>query len=95
MGMHNPTDGREGLIQQAVSGRIGGGLFIAFNHFTRFDADHHHIFRGHHRVIHARRLDHEHAFFPVNGADVAPSQGHQVMFWQRQVGFEYLTFEIF
>ena len=95
MGMHNPADGREGLIQQAMSGRIGGGLFIAFNHFTRFDADHHHIFCGHYRVIHAGRLDHEHPFFPVNGADVAPGQGYEVMFWQRQVGFEYLTFEIF
>ena len=34
-------------------------------------------------------------FFAVNGADVAPGQGHQIMFRQRQVGFEYLAFEIF
>jgi hypothetical protein len=84
-----------------MSGTAGGGLayrrraFVPFHHFTRFDADHHHIVRRHHRVIDAGRLDHKHAFIAVNGADVAPGQGDQIMFRQRQVGFEHLAFELF
>ena len=93
--MHNAADGRKCLIQQAMGGGIGGGFFLPFHHFTGCNADHNHIVNGHHRIIHAGRLDDEHPFFAVNGADVAPGQGHQIMFRQRQVGFEYLAFEIF
>lgn len=69
-------------------------VFLTFDHFAGLKADNDHIVCGHHRVIHAGRLNHEHAFFAVNGADVAPCQGDQIMFRQRQVGFEHLTFEI-
>jgi len=58
------------------------------------DIDHHHILGGHHGVIDAGGFDHQHAAGAVDGADVAPGQGDQIMFWQCQVGFQHLPFEI-
>ena len=83
------------LVQQAMGWGIGGGLLRPFHHLTGGEADDHHVVDGHQRVIHAGGFDHQNPFIAIDGADVAPGQGHQVMFGQRQVGVEHLTFEIF
>ncbi|ABU78501.1 hypothetical protein ESA_03279 [Cronobacter sakazakii ATCC BAA-894] len=95
MGMHNAADRRKLLIEQAMGGRIGRRLFRAFDDFAGLDADHHHIFCGHHAVIDARGLDNKQAALAVNGAHVAPRERHQIMLWQRQIGFQHLTLEFF
>ena len=68
--VHNAANGRECLIEQSVSWRVGGGLFRTFNHFTGFDADHDHIVSGHDAVVDAGRFDHQDAAPAINGADV-------------------------
>lgn len=46
-------------------------VFTPLDHFTRGDIYHHHIFCGHHVVLHAGWFDHHHAAVTVNRADVA------------------------
>lgn len=70
--VHNAANGRECLIEQPVSWRVGGGLFRTFNHFTGFDTDHDHIVSGHDAVVDAGRFDHQDAAPAINGADVTP-----------------------
>ncbi len=85
--VHNAANGRECLIEQPVSWRVGGGLFRTFNHFTGFNADHDHIVSSHDAVIDAGRFDHQDAALAINGADIAPCERDRVVFWQRRVGF--------
>ncbi len=93
--MHDAADRRKRLVKQAVRRGVGRGLFGPFDHFAGFNADHHHVVGGHDAVIHARRFDDEHALLAIDSADVTPGKRHQVVFWQGQVGFKYLAFEIF
>ncbi|MNR42462.1 hypothetical protein D3C85_1609810 [compost metagenome] len=75
--------------------RIGRGLFSPFDDFAGGDAHHDHVLGGHHAVIHARGFDHKHALLTIDGADVTPGEGDEVVFRQGQIGFQHLTFEIF
>ena len=95
MGMHNTTNGGKSLVQQTMRRRIGRGLFLTFNHFTRRDADNHHIVNGHHAVIHAGRFNDKDAVVAIDGTDVPPGERDQVVLWQRQIRCQYLAFEIF
>ena len=45
------------------------------------------IVSGHGAVVDAGRFDHQDAAPAINGADIAPGERDQVVFWQRQVGF--------
>lgn len=69
--VHNAANGRECLIEQLVSWRIGGGLFCTFNYFTGFDANYDYIVSGYDAVIDAGRFDYKDAALAINGADVA------------------------
>ena len=95
MGMNNAAQRRECLIQQAVGWGIRRGFFLAFNHFAGLQADHHHIFGAHYAVVDAGGFNYQHPPFTVDGADVAPGEGNQIVLRQGQVGFENLAFEIF
>ena len=95
VGMNNTANGRECLIQQSVRWGVGRGLLLAFDYFTRGDTDYHHIVCGHYAVIDPGRFNHKHVALAIDGADVPPGQGDQIVLRQRQIGFQYLTFKIF
>ncbi len=95
MGVNNAANGGESLIQQAVRWGIGGGLFITFHHFTGCNTDNDHIAGSHYAVIDTGGFNHKHAALAIDSANVSPGQRHQVVLWQRQIRFQYLTFKIF
>ena len=91
----NAADGREGPVQFYVRRRVGRGLETALDALARFKTHEHDIVGGHFVIFHARRLDGDQAAFAVDGGDVAPCKGDEIVFWQGQIGFQYLLFQCF
>ena len=94
MGVYHAADVGEGLIQDHVGGRVGGGVQFSLHHFS-VQVHHHHILRFHMVVGHAAGLDHHQAALAVYGTYVTPGKQHQAVFDQIQVGLAYFLFEFF
>ena len=80
MGMHNAANFRVTAIQRQVGWRVGRGFFNPLDHLARGNVHHHHILCRHYAIVDAGGLDDKHAALAIDGADVAPGEGDQIMF---------------
>ncbi|MNE46913.1 hypothetical protein D3C80_1412830 [compost metagenome] len=94
MGMHDAADVGKFAVQRQMGSGIRRGFLTALNALAISQIDHHHILHLHMRIFHAGRFDHHQPAFTVNGADVTPGKGHQLVAREVEVGLQYLLFKL-
>ena len=76
-----------------MGGGIRGGAIQPFHHVALKIHDNH-IVRLHGLIGDAAGLDRHQPALPVNGADIAPGEGHQTVARQIHIGLEHLLFQL-
>ena len=95
VGVHHAADVLKAAVQLAVGVGVGGGVPLALHLFAGADVHQHHVLGGELVVLHAAGLDGHNAALPVDAADVAPGEGHQMVGGQQHIGLIHLLFQLF
>jgi hypothetical protein len=83
--MYHAADGWKCFVQLQMGWCVRRGFQVAFNHVA-FQVYNYHVFEAfHYLVIDPTGFDHHKAFFAIDGANVAPGENHQSMFYQVDV----------
>ena len=94
VGVHHAPDPVEALVEDEMSGGVGGRPAPAFDHVALL-VDHHHVRRGHRRIRQAGGLYHYQAAGRVSPRNVAPGEGDQPLRRQQEVGRQHGGFQVF
>jgi len=92
VGVDDAAQFGELTIEHQVGGCIAGRVQFAIDDFARLEVYHHHIGSFHYVVVDTRRLDDYEAVFTVYARHIAPSEDHEVVLHEVEVGLKYFFF---